>query len=291
MQPDKIDLLVYYLHERERIRLKKEAGEPRPWTKDKILHTFKFTNVLRSNDYTTKWLVQNWYQPNREAPLDIQLINCGIARYFGHTDFLGVLGFQKDWDPQRIKETAARHSAQGRTVFTGAYIITNGGLSGKKWDVVVDNYLSALWKNRQYIVNVARNTHRWEKATEALNRLPGFGGSGFMAKEVMQDVMLTPILFDAVDRNTWTAVGPGSKRGMNRILGRDAKAALRPEELLKQIRLLFDEVGPRLESWMPKWKEEFDLHCIQFALCELDKYLRVTNGEGKMKSSYTPRRR
>jgi len=32
--------LVYWIREREAIRLKKEAGQPRPWTDDEILDTY-----------------------------------------------------------------------------------------------------------------------------------------------------------------------------------------------------------------------------------------------------------
>ena len=32
-----LDRLLYWIKERESIRLKKEAGEPKPWTDDEIL--------------------------------------------------------------------------------------------------------------------------------------------------------------------------------------------------------------------------------------------------------------
>lgn len=47
----------WYLKEREQIRLKKEAGKPRPWTKDTILDRNHFTNVRRTDDPGTKFIL------------------------------------------------------------------------------------------------------------------------------------------------------------------------------------------------------------------------------------------
>jgi len=48
--------LVKFIKERESIRLKKEAGKPRPWTKDPILGNYRFCNVHREDDRVTREL-------------------------------------------------------------------------------------------------------------------------------------------------------------------------------------------------------------------------------------------
>lgn len=49
-----IDGFLKFCKEREKIRDKKNSGEPRPWTKDEILHKKKFCNIDRKDDRMTK---------------------------------------------------------------------------------------------------------------------------------------------------------------------------------------------------------------------------------------------
>jgi DNA polymerase I len=48
-----IDDLLYWIEERERIRVRKEAGAPEPYTDNEILRTGRFCNVRREDDRTT----------------------------------------------------------------------------------------------------------------------------------------------------------------------------------------------------------------------------------------------
>lgn len=42
--------LMKFASERHLIYKRREAGQPKPWTKDKILRTFRFTNMYRELD-------------------------------------------------------------------------------------------------------------------------------------------------------------------------------------------------------------------------------------------------
>ena len=48
--------LFYWVAERERIRVRKESGQPFPWTDDPILATYRFCNVRREDDRVTIWV-------------------------------------------------------------------------------------------------------------------------------------------------------------------------------------------------------------------------------------------
>ena len=63
--------LCYFIHERERIRLRRESGTPGPWTKDPILRDAFFTNVDRRSDFGTRWFVDNVYAHRKD---DIDLV-------------------------------------------------------------------------------------------------------------------------------------------------------------------------------------------------------------------------
>lgn len=94
--------LVYWIREREAIRLKKEAGQPRPWTDDEILDTYRFCNVRRMDDKVSKWLLENWYKPYFDH--QNMLIAVALARFFNSVETLEYMGFpEKDWNAEKLK--------------------------------------------------------------------------------------------------------------------------------------------------------------------------------------------
>jgi hypothetical protein len=277
--------LYAFMKKREMVRLNKEAGHPWPWTDDKILQTYKFTNVKREHDRTTKWMREHWTGPNEDKELSLQLFNCALFRYFGTSEFAESIGWQHGWETYeqgKVKETAARKLVRKQRVFTGAYVITNQGVSAPKQEVVVDYFLTPFFKACPDLVAIAQSSKSWEAVATAMRSLQGFGGSGFMTKEVLQDAIHTPVLSDCTDQNTFCPVGPGARRGLNRLFDRELKFRLPDELFLKEMIWIFAD---RHKHW-PKDFVELELHDIQFQLCEYDKYERVRLGQGRPRSRY-----
>ncbi len=275
-----------YVEERERIRLRKEAGEPRPWTKDPHLHAYKFTNVRRVHDRTTRELLTIYERHAPKSPDHVVLYNCGAYRLFGTSEMAQALGWMRKHEGDRTAQLARARLDAGLKVFTGAYIISNNGKAAPKEDVVV-GFLGGLWSRAERITGVLNDTGSWERACAQLRQVEGFGGSGFMAKEVLQDYLLCrPNV--ARDALTWTPVGPGARRGLNRVFGRTVERQ-QPESLF------YAEVVTLRTAVQPIWRKAFpkggtlSAHDIQFCLCEFDKIERVRHGEGKPRSLYRPR--
>lgn len=285
-----LELFNWYLHERESIRLKKERGEPPPWTEDPILGGYKFTNILRINDRTTQWVLNNWYRPNRGAEPKIQALNCAIFRYFGTMEFAEAIGYQKEFDPYHLINTANNMMAAKKKVFTGAYIITNGGIRAPKQEVVVYNYLTPFWQNVDHVIYAAEKTNSWESVCKAMIKLPGFGA--FMGKEVALDMLLNPFLENCHDRLSWSPVGPGAIRGLNRLMGRPVDAPLNQTNGLAEMKDILTQLSQQrmFADWMPRLGVDFGVTDVQFSLCEVDKYLRVKNNEGRPRSKYNANR-
>lgn len=289
----KLDLFFYYLREREQVRLKKESGHPWPFTEDSILKYNKFTNVLRKNDRTSRWFIKYWATPNLDKPLEVQLYNCGLFRYFGTIEFASAVGYQAaGHNPTHTIETAKQMLSRGLKVFTGAYVITNGGIRSPKEEIVTNIYLKGLWDVAPKLVNIARESRRWEFVAKELMKHNGWGGTGFMTKECLSDAMFTGVLADCEDRNTWSPCGPGARRGLNWLHDRGEDFNQKEGLFLLEMKELFSlaEDRPEWDSTMPKLGEEFDLHGIQFALCEIYKYQKVKNGLGRPRSGYGPDR-
>lgn len=279
-----------FMKERECIRLQKEAGAPRPWTRDDILDTYKFTNVRRENDRTSKEFAAFYKQHvTSNTRWDEILINCGIARYFGRSEFLLSLGWQKTFNPDKIIRHAQRRKADGKRVFTGAYVITNQGISAPKEEVVVERFLAGLADNAEsLIINIDIDENKWEKFIGQMMTLNGFGGSGFMAKEVTLDLIMATNWIPS-DWNTWSPSGPGARRGAARVTGIDepksSSGMVYFRSAPKTLEIMLELYELRHELWPVKFTK-LRLTDIQFQLCEFDKYERVRLGQGRPRSRY-----
>lgn len=281
-----IETLQDYMYERESIRRKRLIQDRGPWTDDKILQTYKFTNVKRLHDRTTQYFMEiyksNIYAPDYEA-----LYNCGIHRYHGTNEFAAELGWHKCNVEYMMIGLARQMIDEGRKVYTGAYIITNGGRHGFK-EVIVAGFLTGLWDNAHKIVDAIEENNSWEAGYNILRLLPGFGGMGFMAKEVLQDYILWRALAGRAplaDELSWTPVGPGARRGLNRVRGR----AVRFQQKVTKFQEELYEMLPALQRWYwSTFSEVLSAHDVQFCLCEFDKYKRIEYGEGRVRAYFTP---
>lgn len=282
--------LFAYMIERENIRRRKEVGEPGPWTDDSILREFSFTNVRRSDDRTTRTLMAQFYGPNvpGASPGDV-LFNCCLARFFGLSETVLHLGWQSDWDAEAAIARVHERQREGKQIFTSAYVITNNGETGDKVEFVCRKVLTRLWNARHRLAEEAMKPGRgWCYLVGQLRTFPALGGTGFMAKEVAQDFILA-MGWQPRDLNTFTPVGKGARRGLNRLRGRlveDQITSSSPKvesRFLREVRELFDV----RHQYLPADFIELQLHDIQFCLCELDKYLRTKSGDGKPKRRYS----
>jgi len=284
---DKLAALMYYMRERESIRLKKEVDElPFPWTSDCILQKFKFTNVKRSNDRTTRAFVKFYKKNYKKGQDEVLLYNCGVARYFGSMEFQKEAGWLSGCATTKLAKTAVKMRKAGQKVWTGAYVITAGGSSAPKEETVA-GYLEGLWQASANIVKAMQISRSWCAGYVAMSDLPGFGGSGFMAKEVLQDFLLiSKLRID--DAETWTPMGPGARRGMNRMMGRTVDAGQPEHKYIEEVQALHQIIK---NWWLDVYpaSEVLTAHDVQFCLCEFDKFQRVLGG-GRAKSLYHPSR-
>ena len=67
---DRANKFFEFVEEREQVRLRKEAGLAFPWTEDTILQTYKFTNVRRHHDRTSRELRERFYNRKFSDDMD-----------------------------------------------------------------------------------------------------------------------------------------------------------------------------------------------------------------------------
>jgi hypothetical protein len=279
-----------WMNERQAIFIKKERGDPWPWTDDPILQTYSFCNAFREQDKVTIWIRKNWREPYADHP-NLWFAMC-IARFINWPDTLAEIGFPEDidacgvfWD--HMATTMRDRAERKEKVFTGAYLITGGvGEAGDpKWSKVVHDILYPCWTKFHDKNPDALFGRSLELAWSTLVTTPGFGGGGFMAYEVVTDLRWTRYLRDAPDIQTWANPGPGARRGCARILGWENYDRFPRQdalEMIERLTFLANNCGGLMADYMPK----IEARDIEHSLCETDKYMRVALNQGRPRALY-----
>jgi hypothetical protein len=278
---------VYYMLERMEIRERRRAGLPQEeWTRDPILRKYKFTNVRRAWDYTSAWLIENWYTDYGRR--DGAGLAATFARFFAHVPTFQLVGFPMTtarW-LDRAQDLLENEQASGRKVFTQAYMLIGGIREGDtKVDAVINRFIRPVWANGGLLRN------KWRGTIDELNfNLSQHEGWGtFLTQEVVLDLMYTFVLVDKprAEKAKFAVAGPGAVRGLNRIHGRYYDKKVNARQTREEMEVLWQMLA-RPSTGIPFW-QAMTLHDVEFSLCEFDKYERVLHGQGVPKQLFKPR--
>jgi len=276
---NRLDLYFYWIQERETIRINKEVlqHEP-PWTNDPILQKFKFCQVFREEDRTTRWFKRNIRNVWRDEPE--VLMATVIFRWFNFIETGRTLirhNLHIEWDRKKAIEEITKQDQW----ITGAYIIKTPNRMDKVTGV--SECISHMWNDREKLVDKILESKSLEKAWEILRDYPYMGP--FMAYEVVTDLRHTYLLREATDILTWANAGPGAMRGLNRLAGRDLDFSRRTHPWNDEMRELWELSRERLNPNLISL-DRFEMREIEGGLCEFDKYSRILNEEGRTRSVY-----
>lgn len=290
------ELLVHWITERWSILKKREAGQPKPWTEDKILQSEYFCNVNREDDKVTKWIRANW----KHGPIENDELNNGepctgktfaaaitAARLFNLPATLAE--FRQPVDNcfevwlEHLQNVVDDRKFEELKVWNGAYIVST---HGKKMDkgayciqIIKDVYNA--WKDTIGELRFS-DPILLHKAHQELMKVHGI--SSFMAAQIIADLKNTEghPFFHARDKWDFCASGPGSLRGLSwffetKITNKDFSACIVEAYQAIEFELEDDII------------EILDMQNLQNCFCEYDKYMRVLNEVGRSKRHYNGR--
>lgn len=233
----------------------------KPWTTDPIFQTYKFCNVRRMDDRVSRWLLQNWYTPNKNSKY--MVLACVIARHLNNTEALDELGFPTNNNLESMLKRMRKFQDDGNKVFNGAYIIR----ACKEYSNKLDMVFRQTCKN--FVdTPLEVDTSSIQVTTERLMEYHNIGS--FMAGQISADLRWG-LDGDWSDKNTWAPMGPGSKRGMNRFHSRELKYNLKQEQFLEELM----EVSDLLQKELPTISSKLEAIDVQNCFCEFDKYERT----------------
>lgn len=285
-----IPSLLYFVWEREVIRIVKGRGGEHPWTKDPVLGKYKFTNVRRRDDRVSRWIIDNVITPNMYRHdlwfilLITRLINWPpTLQYLIDQDVL----FQPagDFNPDEFSTAVENFKAQGSKVYSGAYMVypTKMDPGGVKSLAIARYIISpALDINFEIDHVLFADEPRIENFVRELSS--SFGISTFMAGQVAADLTYCQQLGEAVDLYSYAPIGPGSSRGLNYLLNRSPNAGWTTDGFNQELMKIRKQIVNQLDI------TDLTLHDVQNVMCEFSKYCRTVLGEGKPKTIYQAER-
>lgn len=286
--------LLYFVWEREAIRLARENGLPREqWTNDPVFRRYKFTNIHRRHDRVSRWIIKEIINLNlKHQDLWFALL---VARLINWPPTLERLLYEEvipcvaeDFDGKLFSKVIEDYKAEapGGKVYSGAYMIypTKMDKGGHK-SAAIAKYIIGdavahavgirdIIFNRGELPSIACFVHELSKC---------FGISTFIAGQVAADLTYARgNLLEAEDLDTYAPIGPGSSRGLNYLLGRKPFAGWTQEAFNGWLIRINQDIKKELLI------KDLTLHDVQNVMCEYSKYCRVMLGEGIPKTLYKP---
>lgn len=272
--PKMLARLEYWMAEREKIRILKDAGKPAPYTTDPVLDRYRFCNVVRMDDRVSRWLFRKWY----DSRLDWRTatVQATVARLINEPRTLSCFpppSVWNGWNSESTLSAMLRQLEQGKelAVYGNAYLVVGTEFTDGKHNAI-PRIVSRVAKRMNDLKEARIKYTTMQGLHEDLvDHVHGIGS--FLAGQIVADVRhLCPGQFD--DMHTWAPIGPGSARGMARLLGREPRrSGMTQRTFLPLLRELLHVVKqPRS---VHNRLEAMDL---QNCLCEFDKFCRVDEG-------------
>lgn len=259
----------------------RKAGLSWPWTDDEIFSRYKFTNVFRELDAGTlalRKMVLRTMGPTECPSPGLIIFNVAWYRMLNRAEHATSVGFSTNYDDLCVMLN--RRKLMGDKIFTGCHM-HSGDLA--------DNLkaIGAIWRDREKLAGICADAGRLRHIFDYLKSHYAHVGP-FIAYEIVTDLRHYPVLWPNThpdDFNTWANVGPGSKRGMERL-------GMPPT--LSSMSSILEAAWDRSKGTClePHVRGDdllaFELREVEHWLCEFDKYERARTGQGKPKQVYTP---
>lgn len=258
------ELFVYFITEREDIRILKDAGFEKPWTDDSLLATTRFTNINRENDKVTRFIRAH---VNYDEELYAKIY---LSRIYNVIESLELV----DWSQpiEIICNDYLRMLATRKILTSNAYMLTsrikhNPGECRALFYTKRCVEMLEQFKRLNSIV-------RCEDCYTAILNIPDIGVGSFLAGQIIADAKNTKgsNLYDASDKFVFVCHGPGSMHGLSYYTG----IKITPSNFYSEINVAFRECTEELTKlWREDIINQLDMQNFQNCFCEFSKYCKL----------------
>lgn len=281
-----LDAFYRFMYDRHMVYVRRfQQRKPPPWTDNRILRDYKFTNVYRELDRGTIWY-KDHIVPMAHSLKDIIWLTTAYRLVNNIQTFETCkIPLLKYWTRSRkiFRHTLKMMHRKNR-VFTNAHLTlpTRNGRSK------IDTYIHAL-DGLYKIIDGLTDRIALERRPEAvffiLHEIEGVGD--FIAYEIWCDLVLTRHI--QFTENDFVNAGPGCRVGLKCIF----PTVTGEDEYIAKIKLLQREQGKhfsRLGLRFPYLYKStpLTLRSIEHSLCEFSKYCKMLTGIGKQRMHFKP---
>jgi hypothetical protein len=262
--------------ERQRVFHHRAAGDPPPWTSDRVLTRHKFTNVYRAADRVSQYLIRDviYAGPQDPGELVFRILLFKIFNRIGTWELLSQsLGTLPAWDGYSFAaydQILSQAMRRGERVYSAAYIIPNPPFGGPRKHA---NHLrlieQAMAGGLPAAITAARDLR---EVYQTLLALPSLGP--FLAYQYAVDLAYSPAT--CADESQFVVAGPGALDGISKCF--TDTGGLSPAEIIAWMRDTshdhFGRLGLDFQDLWGRWPTLIDW---QNVFCEVSKYTRVTH--------------
>jgi hypothetical protein len=282
---DPVEQFVAFIEERENIRVRRSKGYPWPWTHESILQQYRFTNIHREDDATSihyQKSVRDRYGDNEQVfpgTLLYRWFNriSTCDRFFNEPNFTNKSIFELYIDSGDYDLLLNRLNQIPTPHVTGAYLIPSkpGYPKGEGVLQYFHNWCKRPWQE-QWSHWKTDGPPTLQEMYDWIGAVPGLGS--FMTAQIVADLKYLPTFQKASDWWTFAAPGPGSKKGLNIVIGADIKSPWTLNGWRETLNELNDQVTPMLAD---AGIEKLHNQDLQNCLCEFSKFTKVARGLGR----------
>ncbi|KDN48104.1 hypothetical protein RSAG8_03120, partial [Rhizoctonia solani AG-8 WAC10335] len=217
-----LDTMFYWIHERHELFLRRLQGHPPPWTEDAILRNHRFTNVSRTYDRATQFLINRVINVGDQSHQEL-FFRTVLFRLFNRISTYEYLERRcgpltiANFNIPRWSSALTKLQNEGNSLYTGAYQInwpnfgaeTANKPSHEKHFILIKHMLD------DGLPGKIRGYTRLRDAFESILVYPSCGQ--FISYQFALDLNMLPEVH--YDQDTWAPVGPGSMRGLLKMFG------------------------------------------------------------------------
>ncbi len=285
-----------WVSERYSIHIKKDVLKlKKPWTKNEILLRYRFTNVRREQDKESKFVIKKICE-NSNLSYENKLLNIILFRLVNKHESYSILGnldfFSLDLNSIKLRVIDFEKKNKGFIYFSNAFF-TSGQkrVANLMFKKEKSNLIKMIFLVKHYLekglIDKVKNSKSQNEVYESLLSMDGLGR--FLAYQIYID--FSYILEFPFSENEFVIAGPGCVKGL-KLIFKDFSHMNYEEALFwlrdNQFRLLgkFGYNPKKLFSDLEEYDRYMNLMCVEGCMCELSKYVRAIEGNGRPRVRY-----
>lgn len=282
-----------FVSERMNIFWKRQKGASAPFTQNEILSKNKFTNVYRSLDRVSQYLIKEVIYNGKQYSRESMFIRILLFKHFNSIETWELLmkkygDIDENISFKDMGKFLGDAIDAGMKIYSNAYMVTGAIMKKGSSSYTKYNLESSVYKHEAYFRIFEKlliedgfmyeilDSKSMEELYGKLCKIPAFGD--FISMQYCIDFNYSE-LFD-FDENDFIVQGPGAERGIDRcfdFVGKpDYPAVIEwVTNNLDDLLIKYSEMYPGVGlNFIPLPNRKPTLIDIQNCFCETDKYMR-----------------